>query len=62
VRVHVNEAGRDDEAGGIKDLRAIGARDFSRRRDFGNTFTVEENVAWRVGLGRRIEDPPILNQ
>ena len=60
--MHVNEAGRDDEAGGVKGLRAIGMCNFPGWRDFSDAFSIEKNVAGRVGLGRGIEDAPILNQ
>ena len=62
VHVHINEARRDDQAGGVEDFRAVGTSDFSRRGDFGDALAVQQNVARRIGLRRGIEHAAVLNQ
>ena len=62
VDVHVDEAGRDDEAGGVENFRTVRAGNFSGRGDFGDGFSIEENVADRVGFGRGVEDAAVFNQ
>ncbi len=62
VDVHVNKAGSDDEAGGVKHFSTVGTGNFSGCGDFGYGFSVEEDVADRVSFGCGIEYAAVLNQ
>src|SRR5262249_46520706 len=62
VCVQIDEAWRNDQARSIKHLRAGGRAKATRLRDLNNFFSLDEDVARRVRIRRRIDHAPVLNQ
>src|SRR5208337_1772772 len=62
VHVHVNEARRDDQSGSVEHFRSVGEGYFPAWGDFRDALAIQQDVARRIGLGRGIEDAPVLNQ
>src|SRR5579859_7277357 len=62
MRVKVDEAGSDDEAGGVEDFRRGILSDFSRLRDFDDFVAVEKHIARRVRLRGWVNDAAVLNE
>src|SRR5580692_7646982 len=62
MRVKVDEAGSNDEAGGVENV-ARGIRcDSSRLRDFGDFVSIEKNISRGVGLRPGVDDAAVLNE
>ena len=61
MHVHVDQSGRDGEAGGVEHFGAVGRLQLAGRGDLGDAAVLKENVLEGVDAGRRIDQMAAAN-
>ena len=59
--VNVDEAGCDDEAGGVEDFSTVGELEFAGAGDFGDAAVFEQDVFGSVDAGAGIDEVAVAN-